>query len=244
MPGSHHPSVVADRAGLVATNFPNNRSDRVHSFAGTPGPSRQPVGLDGCVRQETREMRRHHELFPLSCIDCSQRGKGRDKRKEERGYHDQPKSRTDCRGCSYQGERGRRMSEVRPRTSGLQHRFGTDSTLPWMEPRRNTLYIDQSVSQRAVVPGGLQSTKRTGDGGSTSGPGGPGTLPRRDDGTQDPPPVNDWTAQVQALAANPAWAQEQFAPSTVSASPVSTAARDGVDDGSLARASRGRRIHW
>ena len=35
--------------------------------------------------------------------------------------------------------------------------------------------------------------------------------PRRDDGTQDPPPTNDWTAQVQALAANPAWAQEQFA---------------------------------
>ena len=28
---------------------------------------------------------------------------------------------------------------------------------------------------------------------------------------QDPPPVNNWTAQVQVLAANPAWAQEQFA---------------------------------
>ena len=30
-------------------------------------------------------------------------------------------------------------------------------------------------------------------------------------GMQNPPPSNDWTAQVQALAANPAWAQEQFA---------------------------------
>ena len=38
-----------------------------------------------------------------------------------------------------------------------------------------------------------------------------GTLPRRDDGVPNPPPLNDWTAEVQALAANPAWAQEQFA---------------------------------
>ena len=63
----------------------------------------------------------------------------------------------------------------------------------------------------AVVPGGLRSTNRTGGGSSASGSGVPGTLPRRDDGTQDPPPINDWTAQVQAPAANPAWAQEQFA---------------------------------
>ena len=125
VPGSRHPSVVANRAGLVATNVLKNRSDRVYSFAGTSCQSRQPVGLDGCVRPETWEMRRHHELFPLSCIDRSQRGQGQDQRKEERGYHDQPKSRTDCRGCLYQGERGRRMSEVRPRTSGLQHGFGT-----------------------------------------------------------------------------------------------------------------------
>ena len=56
----------------------------------------------------------------------------------------------------------------------------------------------------AVVPGGLQNTNRTGGGSSASGSGGPGTLPRRDDGTQDPHPLNDRTAQVQALAANPA----------------------------------------
>ena len=130
---------------------------------------------------------------------------------EKRGYHDQPKSRTDYRGCLHQGERGRRMSEVRPRTSCLQHRFGTDSTLSWMDSRRNTVYVDQSTPHGVVVPGGLQNTNRTGGGSSASGSGGPGTLPRRDDGTQDPPPLNDWTAKVQALAANPAWAQEQFA---------------------------------
>ena len=73
MPGTRHSGVVADRAGLMTTNILQNRSDRVYSFAGTPGPSRQSVGLDGCVRQKTWRMRRHHELCPLSCIDRSQK---------------------------------------------------------------------------------------------------------------------------------------------------------------------------
>ena len=98
VPTSRHLSVVADRAGLVATSLLKNRSKRVHTFAGTPGSSRRPAGPIGCVRQIAWE-RRHHELLPLSCIDRSQRGKGQDERKEERDYHDQPESRTDCRGC-------------------------------------------------------------------------------------------------------------------------------------------------
>ena len=49
-----------------------------------------------------------------------------------------------------------------------------------------------------IVPGGLQNTNRTGGGNSASGSGGPGTLPRRDDGIQNPPLLNDWTAHVQA----------------------------------------------
>ena len=93
----------------------------------------------------------------------------------------------------------------------LQHRFGTDSTLSWMDSRRNTVYADQSMPQWSHNPGGVQNTNRTEGGNSASGSGGPGTLPRRDDGISNPPPLNDWTAQVQALAANPAWAQEQFA---------------------------------
>ena len=84
VPGSRHPSNVADRAGLVATSLLKNRSDRVHTFAGTPGPSGQPVGLNGCVRQETLGMRRHHELFHPAASDRSQRGKSQDERKEER----------------------------------------------------------------------------------------------------------------------------------------------------------------
>ena len=65
-----------------------------------------------------------------------------------------------------------------------------------------------SIRRDVALPG----TNRTGGGNSASGSGGPGTLPRRDDGTQDPPPINDWTAQVQSLAAKPAlgtgWVEE------------------------------------
>ena len=189
VPGSCHASVMADCAGLVATSFLQNRSDRVHSFAGTPGPSRQSVCFNGCVRQKTWRMRRHHELCPLSCIDRSQRSKSQNERKEERSYHDQSKSRTDCRGV------------LAPRRK----------TLSWMDSRRNTMYADQSMPQWSHNPWRVAEYQPTGGGNSASGSGGPGTHPRRDDGIPNPPLLNDWTAQVQALAANPAWAQEQFA---------------------------------
>ena len=111
----------------------------------------QWASMDVCDRKTWR-MRRHHELCQLSCIDRSQRSKSQNERKEERSYHDQSKSRTDCRGCSHQGERRRRMSKMRPRTLCLQHRFGTDSTLSWMDSRRNTVYADQSMPQLSHCP--------------------------------------------------------------------------------------------
>ena len=164
MPCTRHSGVVASCAGLMAKRLTKNRSNRVHSFAGTPGPSRQSVGLNGCVRQKAWRMRRHHELYPLSCIDRSQRSISQNERKEEGTYHDQSKSRTDCRGCSHQGERRRRMSKMRPRTLCLQHRFGTDSTSSWMDSRRNTVYADQSMPQWSHGPPGLQNINRTGGG--------------------------------------------------------------------------------
>ena len=86
----------------------------------------------------------------------------------------------------------------------------------------------------AVVPGGLKSTRNTPKTrrwhtGSTScerldGPGASSSgKPRLGTGT------------VRSVATFP---------STVSASSMSTAARGVVDNGSLASASRGRRIHW
>ena len=125
-----------------------------------------------------------------------------DGRKEERDYHDQPESRTDCRGCLYQGERRRCLSEC----DRELHVFNTASG-PISRCRGGSLAgtlctLIKAWHDGAVVPGGMRRTNRTG-GSSASGSGGPGTLPRRDDGTQDPPPITDWTAQVQALAANP-----------------------------------------
>ena len=221
VPGSRHPSVVADRAGLLASSSLRQSALLVHR-------ANQWASMDVCDKK-ARGMRRHHELFPLSCVDRSQRGKGQDGRKEERNYHDQSESRTDCRGCQC------------PRCDRELHLFNTASG-PILRCRGWSLAgtpctLIKACHDGAVVTGGLQSTNRTGGGSSASGSGGPGTLPRRDDGTQDPPPINDWTAQVQALVANPAWATGTIrsvatSPSTASASPTSTAARGGVDNGS------------
>ena len=88
--------------------------------------------------------------------------------------------------------------------------------------------------------GGLQNTNRTGGGSSASG--GPGTLPistsfKRLDGPSASSGCKPslGTGTLRSVATSP---------STVSASSISTAAHGGVDDGSLASTSRGRRIHW
>ena len=266
MPSTRHSGIVANCAGLVATSLIKDRSNRVHSFAGSPGPSRQSVRLNGCVRQKTWRMRRHHELYVHSAASISShRSKGQNERKAERSYHDQPKCRTDCRGCSHQGERRRRcMSKMRPRTLCLQHRFGTDSTLSWMDSRQNTVYADQSMPQwshnpwstlmkachdGAVVPGGLQNTNRTGGGNSASGSGGPGTLPRRNDGIQKSTSFKRLDSPGASFGCKPSLGTGTIhsvatSPSTISASSISAAARGGIDDRSLPSASRGRRIHW
>ena len=208
---SHHPSVVADRAGLMATSLIKNRSDRVHSLAGTPGPSRQSVGLNGCVRQKTWRMRRHHELCPLSCIDRSQRSKSQNERKKKEvttisqraaqiveGAHTKEKEDVACPRCDRELYVFNTASGPILRCPGWTL-SGTPCTLI------------KACQNGVIIPGGLQNTNRTGGGNSASRSGGTGILPRRDDGIPNPPPMNDWTAQVQVLAANPAWAQEQFA---------------------------------
>ena len=68
---------------IVATSLLKNRFNRVHTFAGTPGSSSQPVGLNGRVRQETQRMRRHHELHPLSRGNRPQRGKSQAKKRKK-----------------------------------------------------------------------------------------------------------------------------------------------------------------
>ena len=192
-------------------------------------------------------MRRHHELYPLSCIDRSQRSKSQNERKERKKL---------TRSVKEPHRLSRVLTPRRKKTSHVQDAtanfvFNTASG-PILRCRGWTLagtacMLIKACHNGAIVPGGLQNTNRTGGGSSASGSGGPGTLPRRDDGTQDPsfkrldgPSASSGckpslgTGTIRSVATSP---------STVSASSISTAARGGVDDGSLASTSRGRRIH-
>ena len=156
-------------------------------------------------------MRRRHELCPLSCIDRSQRSKSQNERKEERSNYDQSERRTVVEGAHTK----EKEDVACPRCDRELYVFDTASG-PILRCRGWTLAgtlctLIKACHNGVIIPGGLQNTNRTGGGNSASGSGGPGTLPRRDDGIPNPPPLNDWTAQVQALAAKPAWAEEQFA---------------------------------
>ena len=104
-----------------------------------------------------------------SCTECSQRGKGQDERKEEGGYHDQPKSHTD---------RTKESEDVAcPRFDRELQVFNTASE-PILRCRGWSLAgtpctLIKACHNGAVVHGGLRSTNRTGGGSSTSGSGGP-----------------------------------------------------------------------
>ena len=188
-------------------------------------------------------------FFHSAAAIAHKEAKARDEREEERYYHDQPKSHSDCRGCLYQRGRGHCLSEMRPRTSRFQHRIRTDHALPWIEPRQDTVYPDQSVPRRSRRPWRVEeyqpyrrwkfsewfwwprNTLRTRHW-RTGSIHIPSTIGRP-----------KCKAQMQALAANPAWAQEQCAKRQLLHQryqhlSISTAARGVVDNGSLASASR------
>ena len=248
--GSRHPSVVADRAGPVATSLIKNRSNRAHTLPELlVHRANQWASMDVCDNKAWRCGAIVNYCHSAASI-AHKEAKAKTTGKKERDYHALAESRTDCRW---------RLIQRRARTlPGLRydrelHVFNTASG-PILRCRRWSLAgtprtLIKACHDRAVVPGGLRSTNRTPGGSSPSGSGGPGILPRRDDGIQEPPPTNDWTAQVQALAANPAWAHEQFAQWQLLHQKYQHLQYQqqlvgGVDNGSLASASRGRRIHW
>ena len=163
-----------------------------------------------------------------------------------------------------------RASKMRPRTLCLQHRFGTDSTLSWMDFRRNTVYAGQACHSGVIVPWRVAeyqpykrwkfsewfwwprktSKTRRWHTKSTS-------FKRLDSpGASFGCKPSLGTGKIYSVATSP---------STVSGSSISAAARGGIDDRSLASASRGptgdrwsmdtgngsdwcasrgRRIHW
>ena len=244
-----HSGVVANCAGLVASRLIKNRSDRVYSFAGTRGPSRhQCASMDVCDRKRGgcgAIMNYVHSAASIAHKEAKARMKGK---KKEVTTISQRAAQIVEGACAKEKE-----DVACPRCDRELYVFNTASG-PILRCRGWTLAgtpctLIKACHNGVIVPGGLQNTNRTGGGNSASGSGGPGTLPRRDDGVPNPPLLNDWTAQVQALAANPAWAQEQFAQwqlfhQQYQHLQYQQAAHGGVDDGSLASASRGRRIHW
>ena len=239
VPGSCHASVMAVLVSWQQASSRIVQTECTHLPELLVHRANQWASMDVCDRKRGG-CGRHHELCPFSCIDRSQRSKSQDERKEERSYYNQSKSRTDSRGCSHQGERRRFMSKMRPRTSCFQHNFGTNSALSWMDSRRSTVYADQGMPKWSHNPWRAAEYQPYRRWNSASGSGGSGILPRRDDGVPNPPPLYDWTAQVQALAANPAWGTGTVcsvatSPSTVSAPSISTTARGDVDDGSLGK---------
>ena len=195
-------------------------------------------------------MRRHHELCPLSCIDRSQRSKSQNERKEEGSYHDQ--SNEPHRLSRVLTPRRKKTLHVQDATREL-YVFNTASG-PILRCRGWTLAgtpctLINACHNGVIIPGGLQNTNRTEGGNSASGSCGPGTLPRRDDGTQGPPPFKRLDSPGASFGCKPSLGTGTIrsvatSPSTVSAPSISAAARGDVDDGSLASASRGRRIHW
>ena len=129
-------------------------------------------------------MWRHHELLPLSCGNCPHRGKGQDEREEE-----------DIKTSSQRATRIVRCDRelhVFNSASGPIFRCrewnlaGTPCTLIKAGQEEAVVHGPQVEVQRMVLV-----TQE---------------LSGQDNGAQDPPPINDWTAQVRELAANPAWA--------------------------------------
>ena len=180
VPGSRHPSVVADRAGLVTTSFLTNRSDSAHSFAGTPGPSRQPVGL---------MMNYVHSAASIAHKEAKARMKGKKKDVATisqragqivKGAHTKEKEDVACPRCD------RELCVFNTASGPILRCRGW--TLAGSRVAEYQPYRRWRFSEWFWLPRNTPRTRRW-----------------------HTPPTNDWTAQVQALAANPTFAQEQFA---------------------------------
>ena len=95
MPRSCHSGSMASRHRHAARSILPNRANRVHTSTGTSGSSSQSMGINGRMRQKTRRMWRHPQLFPYSYGVCTEEREDQRKSKEEGQYQHQSKSRTD-----------------------------------------------------------------------------------------------------------------------------------------------------
>ena len=114
------------------------------------------MGINGHMRQKTRRMWRHPQLFPYSYGVRAEEREDQRESKEERQCQHQSKSSTDRQWSVGRKREGQRLSKVQPRALCVPDCRRTDHALSRMGPYWDAVYIDQGVSRR-----GLQFQRQT-----------------------------------------------------------------------------------
>ena len=148
MPRSCHSGSMASRHRHVARDILPNRANRVHTSTGTSCLSSQSMGINGRMRQKTRRMWRHPQLFPYSDGVCTEEREDQRESKEERPCQHESKSSTGREWSIGRKRVGQRLSKAQPRALCFPDCRRTDHALSRMGPHWDAVYIDQSVSRR------------------------------------------------------------------------------------------------
>ena len=114
MPRSCYSGSMASRHKHVARDILPNRANRVHTCTGTSCLSSQSVGINGSMRQKTRRMWRHPQLFPCSYGVSTEEREDQSESKEERQCQHQSKSSTVRQWSVGRKREGQRLSKVQP----------------------------------------------------------------------------------------------------------------------------------
>ena len=208
------PSQICGRRHL-----PESRKQSAH-IQRTLCSSSQSVGINGCMRQETREMWRTPRCSPTAEACAHRKVKTKEKAKAKDSVTISQRAAQIINGVSDEKER----DNVCPRCDRELYAFRT-SAGPIMRCRGWDLVGTPctliKVCEDEAVNFREKNTNRTEDRSLATGSGarhvgphaglGTNTLPGQDGGSQDPTLSNDWTAQIQYLMSNPELAQEQFA---------------------------------
>ena len=146
MPRPRHSGSLASRHKHVAKDISPNRANGVHTSTGTSCSSSQSMGVNGHMRQKTRRMWRHPQLFPHSYGACTEERKDQRESKEEGQCQHQSKSRTDRQWSVGRKREGQRLSKVQPRAPRVSDCRRTTHALSRMGPHWDAVYIDHGVS--------------------------------------------------------------------------------------------------
>ena len=157
--GSHHPSIVAGRTGLVATSLLKNRSNRVHTFAGTlVHRANQWASTDVCDKKAWELCAIMNYIHSAAAI-AHKEGKSQDEKKRRKRL---PRSAKEPHRLS-KGPipRRARTLPVRDATANFTCSGPILRCCEWNLAGTPCTLI-KACQDGAVVSGGLRSTNRTG----------------------------------------------------------------------------------